>query len=154
MRAIIPAAVGSGRTYVLCTVRCLTRHSLSSRFPRSNIELDLRTSEGAVPRGWGVNATHCTCWNELDSDSAGRHCAFIADKVHVVTTRINKSHPHCVHLGFAGGIVSFIGCHRSCRDDDQTMTRMRMPAAGSPGLPDVALDVHVRQSLCLLHRQP
>ena len=54
----------------------------------------------------------------------------------------------------AAGIVRLVLRHRSCRDKDERMTRMRVPACGPSGQPDVAQDSPVGQPLRPLRRQP
>ena len=96
-----------------------------------------------------VDPARRICGNKLNSDSFCLNIAFISEDMYVVSTRIDKPHPCFVHMRLAVGIVTFIIRHRSRRDDDQAMPRVRMPAGASAGRPDIALHVHVRQSLCL-----
>jgi hypothetical protein len=112
------------------------------------------SSEVAVSRVRGVNPTRLTCWNEPDSDGLCHDGAFVSDDVHVFATVVNKRHPCCVHVRRAAGIVRLILRHRSCRDKDQCMTRMRVPACGPSRLPDIAQDSPVGQSLRPLRGQP
>src|ERR1035441_8005935 len=78
----------------------------------------LSSSEGAVPRIWGVNPTRLTCWNEPESNDLCHDIAFVSDDVYVASTTIDKCHPRCVHVRRAVGIVPVIMSYRSCRDDD------------------------------------
>jgi hypothetical protein len=100
-------------------------------------------SEMAVPRVCSVNPSRRVCRNELDSNGGCLDGAFVPDDVDMVTTGIDKTHPCCVHMGRAVGIVPFIGRHCSRCDGDQAMARVSVPAGGSSRVPDVALDVHV-----------
>src|SRR5206468_3601097 len=99
--------------------------------------------EVAVPRVCNVDATRLTCRNEPDGDDLCRDIAFVSDDVHVVTTGVNKRHPRCVHLRRAAGIVPLILCHGSCRDNDQGLAKMRVPACASSRLPNVVQDIPV-----------
>ena len=109
--------------------------------------------EVAVARVGSVYPTRLTCRNEPDGDALCLDSAFVSDDVQVVTT-LNKRHPRCVHGPRAGGIVPLIGRHRSRRDHDQGVAKMRVPACGSSRLPNIVQDIPVRQSLRLLPRQP
>jgi hypothetical protein len=61
-----------------------------------------------VPRVFSVNPAPGICRNELDSDSTRLDAGFVPEKVHVVTTAINKPHSLRVHGGLAARIVPFI----------------------------------------------
>src|SRR5437763_9224647 len=98
------------------------------------------SSEGAVPRSRSVNPTRLTCRNEPDNDDLCWDSAFISDDVHVVATGVNKRHDRCVHMWRAVGIVCLILCHCSCRDKDEGMARMRVPAGAPSRLPDIVQD--------------
>src|ERR1039458_1888851 len=76
------------------------------------------SSEGAVPRIWGVNPTRLTCWNEPESNDLCLDIAFVSDDVYVATTKIDKRHPRCVHVRRAFGIVRLIMSYCSCLYDD------------------------------------
>ena len=102
-----------------------------------------RSSEMAVPRVWGVNPTRLTCWNEPDGDDLCLDSAFVSDNVHVDTTVVNKRHPRCVHGTRASGIVGLILGHCTCRDNDQSMAKMRVPACTSSRLPNIVQDIPV-----------
>ena len=98
------------------------------------------SSEGAVPRSRSVNPTRLTCRNEPDSDDLCRDSALVSDNVHVGATFVNKRHPRCIHMRRAVGIVCLILCHCSCRDKDQGMSKMRVPACAPSRLPDIDQD--------------
>src|SRR5271155_4084163 len=105
--------------------------------------ISLSWSEVTVPRVCNVNPTRRICRNELDSDGFCLDGTFVPEDVHVIATRIYKRHSCFVHMWFAVWIVPFITRHRSCRDDDQAMPRVRVPACASARLPDIALHVHI-----------
>jgi hypothetical protein len=99
--------------------------------------------EVAVPRLGNLNPTVGICGNDLDGNSFRLDSAFIPEDVHVVRAGIDKRHPRLVHMWLAFGIVPFIVGHRSGSDDDQAMSRVRMPTGASSGVPDIAPHVHV-----------
>jgi hypothetical protein len=105
------------------------------------VELNaLRALERTVPRVWGINSTRLTCRNEAYSYNLCLDSAFVSDDVHVGATFINKRCSRCVDVRRAAWIVSFIVRHRPCRDKDQRMPRMRVPACASARLPNIAHD--------------
>ena len=96
--------------------------------------------EGAVSRVCNVDAARLTCRNEPDGDDLCRDIAFVSDDVHVVTTGVNKRHARCVHFRRAAGIVALILSDCSCRDNDEGMARVRVPACASSRLPNIVQD--------------
>ena len=101
----------------------------------------------AVSRIWGVNPSGLTCWNETEDDDLSRVIGLVSDDVNVVAALVNKRHARCVDGPRAGGIVSVVLCDCSCRNNDQAVARMRVPARGSSLVPTIAKDKPVRQSL-------
>ena len=101
----------------------------------------------AVPRVGSVNPTRLTCRNQPDGDDLCLDSAFVSDNVHVDTTLVNKRHTRCVHGPRAAGIIPLILCHRSRRDNDQGVAKMRVPACTSSRLPNIIQDIPVRQPL-------
>ena len=100
-------------------------------------------SEMTVPRIYNVNPARCIRRNKLNSDRFRLDIAFVPQDVYVVPTGIQKSHPCFVPMRLAVGIVTFIIRHRSRRDDDEAVPRVRMPTGASAGRQDIALHVHV-----------
>jgi hypothetical protein len=113
----------------------------ASSDPSQQRRISPSSSERAVPRVLSVNPTGRICRNELDGSGACLDGAFVPEDVCVVTTGIDKPLSLCVHLGLAVRSVSFVVRHRSHRDDDQAMARVRVPADASFWRPDVALHV-------------
>jgi hypothetical protein len=62
-----------------------------------------------------------TCRNKLHGQRLRHIAGFVPNDVHVITSRIDKPHPHCVDMGLALGVVAFTGRHGSRRDDDQAV---------------------------------
>jgi hypothetical protein len=67
----------------------------------------------------------------------------VSDDVHVVATRIDKSHAHCVDMRRVLGVMAFIGSYGAGSDGDQAVAGMRVPACLSSRLPDIALHVQI-----------
>jgi hypothetical protein len=99
--------------------------------------------EMTVPRIVGVDPAWLTSRNQLDGDGLCHAGSLVSDDVHVVATRIDKSHAHCVDMRRALGVMAFIGSYGACSDDDQAMAGMRVPACLSSRLPDIALHVQI-----------
>src|ERR1700739_4847216 len=130
----------------VCKFRTRCHGSASSR-SLAGCRIRWCSSEMAVPRVRRINPSRLTCWNEPDSDGLCHDGALVSDDVHVLATVVNKRHPCRVHVRRAAGIVRLILRHRSCRDKDERMTRMRMPACGPSRQPDIAQDSSVRHTL-------
>src|SRR6266478_3761069 len=62
-----------------------------------------RRSAATVARVYNVNPARLARRNELDSDRSSLDGTFVPHDVHVVTARIDKGHPLCVHTGLAVG---------------------------------------------------
>ena len=92
---------------------------------------------------FGVDSPRGACRNELDGDRTGLDRAFVPNHVHIASPLIDEAHPCGVDVRRARRIMSVIGRHRPGGDDDQAVTRVSVPAGGSPRRPDVALDIEV-----------
>jgi hypothetical protein len=101
------------------------------------------SAEVAVPGICNVNPTRRICGKELNGDGPCFNIAFVSEVVYVFTTGIDKSHPLCVYVRPALGIVPFIVRHGPGRDDDQAMPGVHVPASASARRPDVALHIDV-----------
>jgi hypothetical protein len=100
-------------------------------------------AEVAVSGIGNVNSTRRICGNELNGDGPCFDIAFVPEVVYVFTTGIDKSHPLCVYVRPALGIVPFIVRHGPLRDDDQAMPGVHVPASASARRPDIALHIDV-----------
>ena len=100
-------------------------------------------SEVAVTGVCDVDSTRGIGGDELNRDGLGLNIAFVAEVVYVAAAGIDKTHSFCVDVRFAVGIVPFIVGDGSGGDDDEAMTRVRVPAGASAGRPDVVLDVDI-----------
>jgi len=110
--------------------------------------------EVAVSWGWGVDAAFGALGDELEGDGAGRNGALVSDEVDVVSSMIDEAHALGVDVGSALGIVASVLGHSAFGDDDQAVTRVGVPAGGSAGLPDIALDVQVGRAFGALQGHP
>jgi hypothetical protein len=89
-------------------------------------------SEPARGGRFGVDPPGGACWNELDGHRPRLDYVLVPQQVNMVSARIHEAHAHGVHMRRAGWIVSFIGGHRSCGDDDEAVTGVGVPTAALP----------------------
>lgn len=100
-------------------------------------------SEITVSRVCNVNPLRVTCWNELYGDGLRLDSAFVPEDVCVIPATIDKRHSFFVHMQFAGRVVAFIVRNRSCSNNNQALTRMRVPTGASAGCQDITLHIYV-----------
>ncbi len=101
----------------------------------------MRWLEGAVAGVGDVYAAGLAGGDELDGGGLGDGVAFVADDVDVGSAVIDEGHVAGVDVGLAGGIGTIVLGDGAGGDDDETVAGVGVPAGGSSGLPDVALDV-------------
>jgi hypothetical protein len=100
-------------------------------------------SKVAVSRVCNVNPSWDIGWDELYRDGRRFNSAFVPEDVYVIATGIDKRHSCFVHMRLASVIVSFIVGHRAGRDDNQALSRVRVPTGTSSGRPDIVLNIYV-----------
>ena len=81
--------------------------------------------------------------NQLHRDRLRYIRGFIPDEVGMSAAFINKRHSRGVNLGRTRRVVTLVVRNRSCRNDDQAMPGVRVPARRPSCQPGIALHIQV-----------